>query len=474
MRAGWMLLAGLCLPLGAQAAEEVWRPQETADAVLIREDVAWPRILHDALGLPQWLDLAVEQRTRFEWLDEGFRPGESNSQVQYPQRTRLRVGIDAPAGFRFLAELQDSRTWGDDGPTDYTAGEIDKVSFAQLFVSYTNRELGPALGLASPLRLDLHVGRMSLDFGSRKLVARNAFRNTTNAFDGVHLSLGEGALWRVRAFWTRPVQLDEKYFEDRSKSQQRFWGAGWEDKRIPWLNFDVSYFGLHDRIGTGSTTARSYETFDARALRPPKAAQWDYELELMGQFGQRTVTRAGVPTELDQRAFAGHSELGYSFVAPWSPRLAGVFGYGSGTANPTGDVSETFDTLFGARRGDLIATGIYGPFRRSNILSPGVRLQLAPRPDLKGFLKVRWWRLAQKKDAFAGTGISDPSGNAGSNLGTDVELSAQWTPRSWLMLEAGYDHWFKGPYLSDVPPQSGGPVSAADCDYVYFTVQFRI
>ena len=467
MRVGWRLSLALCVPLTAQA--EAWRPQETADALLIREDVAWPRILHDQFGLPDWLDLALEQRTRFEWLDEGFRPGEANSQIQYPQRTRLRLGIDAPAGFRFLAELQDSRTWGDDGPNDFTGGEIDKVSFAQLFVSYTKREL-----LGSKLRLDLHLGRMSLDFGSRRLVARNVFRNTTNAFDGVHVSLGDGALWRVRAFWSEPVQLDPAYFGDEGEGQQRFWGTAYEDKRIPWLNFDLYYFGLHDRIGSGSTTARSYETFGARALRAPKAAQWDYELEAMGQFGQRTVTRAGVPTQLDQGAFAGHSELGYTFVAPWSPRLVGQFDYASGTANPTGNDSETFDPLFGARRGDLMPTGIFGPFRRSNILSPGVRLQLTPRPDLKGALKLRYWRLAQKKDAFVGTGISDPAGDAGSNLGTDVELSAQWTPRSWLTLETGYDHWFKGSYLAEVPTPAAGPISDADSDYLYFSVQFRI
>jgi len=466
MRVPWMLLVVLCLPLAAHAGAP--RPKETADAVLIREDVAWPRLLHDSLGLPDWLDLAIEQRTRFEWLDEPFRPGEPNTQSQYPQRTRLRLGIDAPAGFRFLAELQDSRTWGE-GPDDFTGGEIDKVSFAQLFASYTQREL-----LGSKLRLDLHAGRMSLDFGSRRLVARNGFRNTTNAFDGVHGSLGDGALWRVRAFWTRPVFLDPDYFENESEAQLRFWGAAVEDKHVAWLNFDLYYFGLHDRLGSGSTVARSYETFGARALRAPKAAQWDYELEGIGQFGQRTLRRAGMPTELDQEAFAGHAELGYTFAALWSPRLVGQFDYASGTANPTGEESGTFDPLFGARRGDLVATGIFGPFRRSNIVSPGLRLQLMPRPDLKAFLKVRYWRLAQKKDAFAGTGLSDPSGDAGSNLGTDIELSAQWTPRPWLILETGYDHWFKGSYLSDVPTPAAGPISDDDSDYVYFSVQFRI
>ena len=453
----------MTLVLASAAHAEAEKPAETADAVLIREDVAWPRILHGALGLPEWLDVAVEQRTRFEYLDGPFRPGEAESQSQYPQRTRLRVGVDAPAGFRFLAELQDARTWGD-GPDDFTGGEIDKLSFAQLFASWTGRF--PRTGL----RADVHLGRMSLDFGSRRLVARNSFRNTTNAFDGVHLQLGDGVRWRVRSFFVWTARLDPRYFEDANQGPQRLWGAYFEDKRIPWLGFELYYFGLHDRVASGSTVGRSYQTFGARALRLPKVDQLDYELEGMAQFGQRIVLRGGVPLGLDQGAFAGHAEVGYTFAYAWSPRLVAQFAYASGSADPTGDQSETFDPLFGARRFDLVATGIYGPFRRSNIVSPGLRLGVVPRPDVKAWLKVRYWRLAQKKDAFAGTGLSDPTGSAGSNLGTDVELSVQWTPKPWVTLETGYDHWFKGSYIDEVP----NAPSTLDSDYFYFSVQFRI
>lgn len=461
---------GLALAFACAAAAhaEAREPVETADAQLIREDVAWPRILHGALGLPEWLDLALEQRTRFEYLDEPFRPGEADTQSQYPQRTRLRLGVDAPAGFRFLAELQDSRTWGE-GPDEFTGGTIDKLSFAQLFASWTGRDV-----LGSGQRVDLHLGRMSLDVGSRRLVARNGFRNTTNAFDGVHLSFGDVARWRARAFWTRPVQLDPSWFENESEGQQRFWGAAFEDRRIPWLNVDVYFLGLHDRLGSGSTLARRHHTFGARALRAPKPAQWDYELEAVGQLGERRVTRAGVATRLDHEAYTGHAEVGYTFAVAWSPRLALQFDYASGTADPDSDESGSFDPLFGARRGDLMPTGIYGPFRRSNIASPGLRLQLSPRPDLRGFVKVRRWRLAQEKDAFVGSGLADPSGGAGDRLGTDLELSLQWTPRSWLLLEAGWDHWWKGSYLDDVPPPAGGAPSDDDSDYFYFTVQLRI
>jgi hypothetical protein len=189
----------------------------------------------------------------------------------------------------------------------------------------------------------------------------------------------------------------------------------------------------------------------------------------MGQFGDRTVLRSGVETRLDHAAYAGHVELGYTFDAPWTPRLLAQFDYASGTANSSGDESGTFSPLFGSRGFDLDVTGIYGPFGRSNIVSPGLRLLVKPRPDLSAWVKLRYWRLAQAEDAFVGTGLSDPTGSAGDRLGTDLEISLRWRPRDWMELAAGYDHWWKGSYLDAV-----GASSTQDSDYFYLSVRFRI
>lgn len=446
--AALLLLQGNALAQAATAS----KPAETADAVLIREDVAWPRILQGALGLPSWLDLGIEQRTRFEYLDDPWRPGEPDSQTQFPLRTRIRIGVDTPSPFRVMAELSDARVYGD-GPRDFIGNENDKFDVTQLFVAGSFRDLGE-----DSLRADLHLGRFSFDIGSRRLVARNSFRNTTNAFDGIHAQLGDGnKAWRVRGFWTRPVLLlPSGALDDESNHPQAFWGFAAEDKRREWLNLDAYFLHLRDRTGQ-----RRYDSYGARALRAAKPDQLDYELELIGQSGER----AGK----DHSAFNGHAEIGYTLAARFTPRLVAQLDYASGTADPAGDESHTFDPLFGARRFDLNPTGIYGPFRRSNLLSPGVRIAVVPSATTKAQLKVRHWRLAQRKDAFTGTGLSDATGNAGRNLGNDVELSLQWTPKSWLLVDLGYDHWFKGSYLDDV---ASTPTSS-DADYFYLATQLR-
>ena len=84
---GWTALLaafGLGLAGSAQGAGAVTRPAETADAVLVSENQSWNRYLHDALRLPSWLDLAIEHRTRFEFLEGPFRPGRARHAVSVP------------------------------------------------------------------------------------------------------------------------------------------------------------------------------------------------------------------------------------------------------------------------------------------------------------------------------------------------------------------------------------------------------
>jgi hypothetical protein len=416
----------------------------------VSESQSWNRYLHDALRLPSWLDLAIDQRTRFEYLEGPFRPGEPETQSHFVLRTRLRIGVDGPGPLRFLAELQDARVY-DDEPGDFTLLSIDTLDVLQLLVTAKTPDL-----LGTGLRADLHLGRLTMDFGSRRLVARNRFRNITNCFDGIHLQLGDAETWRVRAFLTRPVALEEGYFDNDSSAKRRFWGVAYQDGRIEWLRLDAYYFGLRDQW-----LDLEFHTLGVRGHRPAQRGQLDYELELIGQFGDWGGR--------DHSAFAGHAELGYTLDLPWSPRLVGQFDYASGTADPSGDESHTFVFLYGARRFDLVATGIHGPFRRSNILSPGVRLVVSPHPKLEAGLKIRYWGLAQARDRFVGTGLQDPTGASGRNLGTDIEARVRWRPRPWLAIDAGYEHWFKGSYLDRVPSTS----STRDSDYFYLETRFR-
>lgn len=83
--------------------------------------------------------------------------------------------------------------------------------------------------LLKGLRMDFHVGQLTMDFGRRRLVARNRFRNTTNAFDDVHGHLARGKPWRLRAFLVHPVAGETKGVRDIFGADDTvFWGVYYE------------------------------------------------------------------------------------------------------------------------------------------------------------------------------------------------------------------------------------------------------
>ncbi len=259
--------------------------KETADAVLILErETKWNRYLKTALHLPDWVDLGIENRTRFESYDHPWRStqasGGGQTDSQAVLRTRLRFGL-GNGPFRFLFEGQDSRAYWNNAPGDFVnTTTVNEWDILQLFGSMTLDNVA-----GSGLRTDLHFGRMTLDFGMRRYVARNDFRNTTNAFDGVHWQISEGKTWRFRAFLVEPVIRDMVQLDEQSANSV-FWGTYVESQHIPWLNANVFYFGLNDQRPQNGNLQRTYSTYGLRLFKSPAINEFDYMFEGAIQTGR--------------------------------------------------------------------------------------------------------------------------------------------------------------------------------------------
>jgi len=434
--------------------------KETADHVLIRpKERQLNRYLHTALNLPDWIDLGLENRTRFEVFDHSFRKGEFGTDVQIPLRSRIRFGLNG-GPFQFLFEGQDSRTHLNDAGDFANNTVVNRTDLLQLFVSLTFRNV-----MGTGLRTDLHIGRLTMDFGKRRYIARNDFRNTTNAFDGVHWQIGKEKAWRVRAFLVEPVLRNEERLDEQNKKTV-FWGTYVESEHMPWLNMNAYYFGLNDQRSANINKRRTFNTYGVRLYTPPKKGMMDYEFEGAIQTGQRG--------KKDHFAYNPNVEVGYTFNLPWTPRVLVQYDYASGTRTPNGSQDQTFDKLFGARRFELAPTGVFGPFNRSNVSSPGWRVMAQPARGWKISFKHRVWYLAQARDQFVGSGLQDATGRSGNFLGHDIELRAQWKINANLSFDSGYDHWFKGSYFDRLPASAGLPAGGnKDTDYFYFLTKLR-
>ena len=441
------------------AQQWVW--DEYPDQVLVQEEprIKWRRYLSAALATPDWLDLAGAVRLRREGFDYPFAADQEGTTWQWAQRSRFRVSTRWQA-FRAQVELQGSSS-GEDAQTDVVGtSTFNAANVQQMFVSVTLPNFWE-----TGLRTDLHVGRINLDIGSRRLVSRSNFSNTSQAFDGIHWNLTNQGLWQFRAFFSQAVF--ETDTTDRlalfANSDTLFWGLSYETHQLPWSRIHLYYLGA-DGETTDNLESRTHSTFGLRLYQPPKTGRLDYDGESVWQVGRING--------MDHFAYFQHVSLGYTFDVPWSPRLLAMYDYASGTDSPNGNYSQTFDGLFGARRGEFTPTSLFGPFYRSNISSPGVRLILKPRPLLAINVKFRAWYLAQSRDAWVNSGLQDSTGRAGNVLGQDVEVRLQWHPYPNLSFDAGYDHFFKGSYIKNQATVPGNP-PAHDTNYFYFQTEVK-
>lgn len=444
---GVLLFCLLGLPAGA--AEAPWR-------------------LRAALDAPDWLQFGIQHRLRYETLDEQFRArGNGGDQLLGLQTlVALRVG-----GKRLGLglEFEDARAWLDDAGTPLDTGLINTAELLQGYLEWMPEALNDGATFSARL------GRITRDFGSRRLIARNRFRNTMNNFTGLDLRFMAPAGWELEGLAAMPVvrrpsdraALDaNSAMLDEEDTGSALWLAAWRsagDKSDPRLELYV--VGLHESDGRFDTRNRRLWTPGARLYRDPAPGHFDYQIEVMGQLGEIRASSSAVDRQdLQQRAHFESVYAGYTWSRPLVPRLGLLFDHASGDDDPEDRESQRFDTLFGARRGELGPSGIFGPISRANLLSVGTRGTLQPWSSVQAMLSHRANWLASARDAWSVANLRDPQGRSGSFIGHQVEFTVQWTPiKDGLLLEMGGAWLSSGGFRSQVGP----PDDPAASSYLY-------
>ena len=431
--------------------------------------------LHDALNLPDWLTVSLEQRTRYETMDGTFRAGTRGGDQQIPLQNNLFLEARLN-NFRIGGEFLDARQFGADSGSGVNNTHVDSADLIQGYLAWSDKNL-----LDSGLGTEVIVGRQTLNFGSRRLVARNVFRNTINSFDGLRVRVLNDKNWQFNAFVTMPVNryptsstalLDNDMKFDRPDGNTWFSAGIFEIYNLPLkLNAEAYLYHLDEAdTKNNQTRNRRYFTQGMRFYIKPAKSQFDFSFEGIGQFGTvRATTNATDRRVLSHTAWYQHLDVGYTFDAPWQPRFNVEYDYASGDKNPNDGKDGRFDTLYGARRFDYGPTGIYSAIARANINTPAYRLNVAPRSDLQASLSHRFLWLAERKDAWTTANLQDRTGRSGDFVGHQLELTTRWDFNSSLNFETGWTHLFKGQFAKTAP-QAPNP---QDVDYFYIQSLFR-
>jgi hypothetical protein len=182
-------------------------------------------------------------RVRDEAIAGQFRPAPAaRDDHLLSLRTTLFAEYDQ-GPWRAGGELVDSRGYGERANSTTSTSEVNAFELGQAYVGL-DLEAG-----------SLTVGRFTMDDGSRRLIARNRFRNTINAFTGARWD-GKAGADRYRVFWTMPQTREPSDAQgvhgndvqwDRESPDLQFFGGSWTHAGVLGDVLEVYGYGLTER-----------------------------------------------------------------------------------------------------------------------------------------------------------------------------------------------------------------------------------
>lgn len=417
--------------------------------------------LQSAIGNPDDFTLSGSTRLRYESIDGRPRSGARASEELWSLRT-IVTGEYRHGNLRLGAELFDSRAFGIENGGIVGTNEVNTAELVQAHATLT---LPGLLGKGS--KASVQAGRMMLNIGSRRLIAADDYRNTTNGYTGVRFDTRLHSGVAATVLYVLPqTRLPEdlaalrrgKIQMDREDFDTQLWGVFLSRPAvIGRVMGEVAYVGFAEKdTPYRATRDRRLSNVSARLISDPRPGAIDFEVEGIYQFGTISSSTAATAPQLNVSAWFAHADAGFSFGGPLKAHVSVEYDYVGGGGS--GRTYSRFDTLYGFRRGEYAPSGIYSAIGRANISAPGIRFEAAPGKRLDGFFAWHPMWLADSRDSFSTSGIRDATGASGSFAGHNLDGRIRWwsVPKR-LRTEVNASYLAKGRFLRTAPnaPPSG-------------------
>ncbi len=350
------------------------------------------------------VDVSGSLRVRYESLHNPIFPTTREQREQNNERISTRVIVNTTVSYNNISatlDVRDSRAFLDNNDPTLGANQVNTLEPVQFYVSYAPTSLATINAIK--------VGRMELDYGSRRLLAKTVYRNATNSYDGVVVD-ATFSQWNVSGIYIQPVvrfpsdaasvDANERAF-DKSYSERRLFGAYITS---PDDNIKLQSYWLKE--DDGDELATNNRDLVTLSIDYTKAFShgWKGNVEVVGQTGTARETRAADDTlDKDVRAYMLFGYLGKKITA--NTFLRAEVDYISGDNYTSDNRIENFDSLFGVRRFDFGPTDVYQAMPRRNLKTVGLRSISKPASAhhvLLGY-KAMWYQKAPESvDDFIG------------------------------------------------------------------------
>jgi len=373
------------------------------------------------------------------------------------QRARLDFNLALAEQARLYSEIQDARTYDSDfRADDFFANNPywNDADVRQVYLEWLHIGDSP---------LGFKIGRQTIFYGDNRVWGPGDWGNVGRYTWDAAKAIVDLPFAETHFIFANRVSYDPDDFDQPDRRLDAY-GAYTMVKNLP-FTLDLFWVGKHthpylvvnaqgDHLDLDTHTAGFY-------LDGKVGKNWDYAGTLAHTVGERNSDNVD--------AWGANTHLGYTFDAPWEPRIGGEFSYGSGDHRPGQGDYETFDGAFGAV--DILYYGRMNLFCWMNIQDYQASFSLKPTQRLKLFADWHLFRLDSSTDAWyyvnGQTQRQDPTGRSGSIVGQELDLMLSYKVTGHWQMLAGYSHFFPGSFLKNT-----GPSPAADWVFLQATYSF--
>lgn len=406
----------------------------------------WSDALKNISVGPYKLDIGGSVRLRFEHSDDfniqryaDRRRNTLSRDGFLLQRTQLDFNLRFNEQAHFYTQFQDARAYGSDfNKDDFTLGCPYWNSFGlrQAYLGWRDINGAP---------FGVKLGRQSIFYGDNRIWGPGEWGNVGRyTWDAVKL-IADTEPAEVHFIFARRVSYDDHKFIDNHDSNLDAYGVYAMLNDLPFRS-DLFWVGKHTDsdyvINKQGDTAKIDTHTVGFYIDGRFYESWDYGGTFAYSFGDYNNDRV--------EAYGANAKAGYTFDVSWKPRLGVEYTYASGDPDPDDGVYRTFDGVFGA------VDKMYG---RMNLFSwmniHDFQLSFSCKPTSKTSAWLDWhlFYLDEAKDAWyycnGRPQRSDPTGQAGSSVGQEIDLIVSHKYSDHLKFQVGYAHFFAGSFLKN-------------------------
>jgi len=300
----------------------------------------------------------------------------------------------------------------------------------------------------------LRYGRQELLFGRQRLVSPLDWSNTRRNFEGFRYLVKDQG-WKLDLFAVNPVNAATgftpfpKYRNRFDEANRDVWfsGAYYTYTAIENTNVELYWLWLNDNEPVVGRADGDRHTVGARYTRlmPVDCGRvWDLDVEAAYQFGEDNGqdVQAGFAT-----AVFGHTWKSL----PWSPRIGGLFYYGSGDVDPNDATTNTFTVLFPLGHAYW---GLTDNLSGQNLYDYSLQCDVKPTGRTTLTAAYHVFQLASDDDRLynvAGAPLGTPDN--GHSIGDALDLYGTFALNPNFDVQAGYSWFWYGSYVERTLPR---------------------